>query len=263
VSNPLLMKSTLAALLALTVTGVTAQAASIALNFSENNTNQGWLTLTDPIGPTNIPAGFFNTTNDPPGAAGLPIRTGSLASGSLLGLRDSAGALTTASVTWNSSNAWYSSAGTATDQARLGVGYLDDGGSGVSITFSNIPYAQYRVYGLVASDQGAAANTTYTTLDFTVNGTAVLGGTATAYKSIVNSTTATGSAWSLLTTSQTGNYWLSGATSGSTLTITAPTRSGDNRASIAGIVVEEIPEPSAALLGLGALAGLTLRRRRA
>lgn len=255
------MKHHFASLILFSATGLTAQAASIALNFSQNDGNQGWLTLTDPIGPTNIPAGFFNTTNSPPGAAGLPTRVGTLAAGSLLGLVNSSGSATTAGVTWSSSNAWFSSAGTATDQARLGVGYLDDGTNGVSITFSNIPYAQYRVYGLLASDQGTG--TTYTTLDFSVNGAAVLGGTATAYKSIVESTTATAAAWSPLTTSQTGNYWLSGTTSGATLTVTAPPRSGNSRASIAGIIVEEIPEPTAAILGLGALAGLTLRRRRA
>ena len=253
------MQKPLLALLLLASTGLTAQAASIALNFSENDGNQSWLTLTDLIGPTNIPSGFFNTTNNPPGAAGLPIRTGSLAAGSLLGLVDSAGAATTASVTWSSSNAWYNDAGTASDQARLSVGYLDDGASGISITLSNIPFAQYRVYGLLGSDQGA----TYTTQDFLVNGTAVLGGTATAYGSIVSSTTGTGMAWSPLTTTQTGNYWTSGSASGATLTITAAARSGDIRGSIAGIIVEEIPEPSAALLGLGAIGGLMLRRRRA
>jgi hypothetical protein len=38
--------------------------------------------------------------------------------------------------------------------------------------------------------------------------------------------------------------------------------STSNRIGISGIVINQVPEPSAALLGLGALVGLIVRRRR-
>jgi len=34
--------------------------------------------------------------------------------------------------------------------------YLDDWGSGVTVTFTNVPYARYRVYGLAATDQNGS-----------------------------------------------------------------------------------------------------------
>lgn len=237
------------------------QAASIAVNFSENDANQGWISSTSAIGPTGIQAQYFNTTNNPPGAAGLPTRSGSLASGSLSGLVDDSGNATTAAVSWSSSNTWWNSDGTGSDEQILAVGYLDDGGSGVTITVSNVPFANYRVYGLLASDQG----NTYTTLDFLVNGNAVLGGSATAYGNIAESITNTGQAWSLLTTSQTGNYWLSGTETSSTLTITGPVRVGNDRGSITGFIIEEVapvPEPGSAALVAFSLVGMALRRRR-
>jgi hypothetical protein len=238
---------------------VSVDAASIAMNFSENDGNQGWLDGASLIGPTNIAAGNFNTNNNPPGAPGLPTRTGTLGAGSLAGLVNDSGIATTAAVNWNSGGAWWNPTdGTGTDQQRLAVGYLDDGGTGISITVSDVPFAEYRVYGLLSSDQGD----TYTTLDFTVNGIPVLGGTATAYGNIAASLTNTGSAWSQVTTSQTGNYWLSGTQTASTLTITAPARTGDSRGSITGFVIEQVPEPSVPLFSIVALGGLALRRKR-
>ena len=146
----------------------------------------------------------------------------------------------------------------ADDQHKMAVGYLDDGGSGISITVTNIPYAQYRVYGLLSSDQGGGS--TYVTLDFQVNGSPVLGGTATAYKSIEDSNTAESAYWTRVTTSDVGNYWLTGTQTSSTLTITAPSRNGEQRASLSGFVIEQVPEPAATLLG--SLGTLTLLRRR-
>lgn len=230
-----------------------ASAVSISVNFSENDGNQVFVGNQN-IGPLATNSSFWNNTS-PEGN-----RTGTLEAGTLVNpLIDSNGNVTTATITWSASNPWYNDDGTGNDEQKMAVGYLDDGGSGVSIIISNVPYALYRVYGLLASDQGEG--TTYTTLDFTVNGTDVLGGTATAYKTMIASNSAEGANWTLLSTSDVGNYWLSGITSGSTLTINGALRSGDDRGSISAIIIEQIPEPSTGLLGgLGVLA--LLRRRR-
>jgi hypothetical protein len=233
-------------------TALASAASSLSVNFSENDANQVFAGNQN-IGPLATNSSNWNNTS--PAA----VRTGTLATGSLnTPLVDDTGAATTATLTWASSNPWYNSDGTADDQHMMAVGYLDDGGSGISITVTNIPYAQYRVYGLLASDQGAGD--TYTTLDFQVNGSPVLGGTATAYKSIEASNTAEGAYWTQVTTSDVGNYWLTGTQTSSTLTITAPTRNGEQRASISGFVIEQVPEPAATLLGC--LGALTLLRRR-
>jgi hypothetical protein len=240
------------ALLMLSAAGL--QAAGIALNFSENDSNQSWLNTTDLIGPTNIPAGFFNTNNNPTGAAGLPARSGTLAAGSLLGLVDSTGAVTAASVTWSSNNAYYNSSGTATNQARLAVGYLDDGGAnGASVTFSALPYAVYDVYILLGSDAGNTHNSEVPR----VNGVNVLAADFPAFGNLTGS----GGGWIEADGVTRGNYVVARGITGSSVTI-AGQNVTTNRIGISGIVISEVPEPSAALLGLGTLAGLALRRRR-
>ena len=213
--------------------GSTAIAQSISLNFSENSANQGF-TGGEQIGPLLTDSANWNTTN---GAAVL-------ANGTLGSLIDDAGANTGASVSWGSGGVWFNGDGTADDEHKLAVGYLDDGetspGVGINTTFSNIPYTNYRVYGLLASDQGAQ----YNTLDFTVNGTEVFGAatTAPAYGTIGESMTQTGSFWSLADGATRGNYWTFDTT-GSTLTVTAPPRDGASRASITGIIVRSLDVP--------------------
>lgn len=237
----------------LSVTALAAQAASIGVNFSENDGNQSWLTTNTPVGPTAIPSGFFNTNNNPTGAAGLPVRTGSLAAGSLLGLVDSTGAATSASVAWSSANAWYNSSGTGTDEARLSVGYLDDGGAGASITFSSIPFALYDVYILLGSDAGD----THISEIPRVNGTNVLAADFPAFGNLIGS----GGGWIEADGTNRGNYVVARGISGDSVNITGQNVTA-NRIGISGIVINQVPEPSAALLGLGALAGLIVRRRR-
>ncbi len=232
-----------------------ASAASIGINFAEN-ANQAFAGgATFNIGLSSTNSSNWNNTID--------RDSGTLASGSMDDLVDDSGTATTADLVWSSSNVWYNSDGINNDSRKLAVGYLDDGGSGVSITVSDIPFSNYVVYGLLASDHGGGD--TYTTQDFTVNGTDVLGGTATAYKGVAASWGATQNDWTPLTTSTTGNYWTSPTLTSSSVTIAAPARSGNARGSITGLVIHEvaaIPEPSTtALLGLGGLA-LILRRRK-
>jgi hypothetical protein len=228
--------------------------ADISLNFSEN-TNQVF-SGGENIGPLasdsanwNNPADFFAQA--------------AMASNSLNDLVDHSGSATTTDVTWSSSNLWYTAGGTGDDQHRLGVGYLDDGGNGVSVTFTDIPYANYIVYGLLASDQELGDPIdTYTTVDFAVNGIPVFGSTAPAYNSVDDSFAATGSFWSPADGVNAGNYWTAMA-SGSTLVIQGNPRNGAERGSLAAVVIQEVvPEPSTVVMALLLLGGIVAVRSR-
>ncbi|HEX6964127.1 MAG TPA: PEP-CTERM sorting domain-containing protein, partial [Lacipirellula sp.] len=225
----------LALLLGMSTVGASAAAQSISLNFSENSANQGF-TQSAPIGPLATNSANWNNTAD----------VGSPAAGSMSNLKDETGATTAASVTWNSTNTWFNSDGTADDEHRMSVGYLDDGdganndGIGVSVTFSNIPYANYRVYGLLGSDQGNQ----YNTVDFTVNGVEVFGAatTAPAYGNINTSLAQAGSLWSLANGTTRGNYWTLDA-SGASLTITGFERNDANRGSLGAVIIRDLSTP--------------------
>lgn len=130
----------------------TCWSGSISYNFSENPGNQALDNVT-PKGP--LGTSFWNDSN----------AEGATASGTEANLVDGTGTPTTAAITWSSANMWYNGSGVDGDNARLSVGHLDDGGSGVSVTFTDIPYAKYNVYGIVGSDVGGE----YTTRDFRVN----------------------------------------------------------------------------------------------
>ncbi|QDU57793.1 PEP-CTERM sorting domain-containing protein [Aeoliella mucimassa] len=203
---------------------VKTEAQIISFNFSENNGNQifngGEL-----IGPLDTDSANWNGST-------------ASASGSMSNLIDDSGIDTGASITWSSSNVWYNGDGTGTDEAKLSVGYLDDGGSGISVSVSGIPYASYRVYGLLASDQGDE----YDTLDFTVNGASVFGAaTAPAYGGINATSAATGDSWALADGTNRGNYWTINS-SGSSLSIQGNPRNGSQRGSITGLIIEEIDD---------------------
>ncbi len=231
-----------------------ANAASIAMNFSENNGNQSWLAPDTPIGPLGILSGNFNSNNNPnPNGPGNTL-TGDLASGTATNLVDSNGNAVAATVEWSSANAWFNSSGVATDEARLSVGYLDDGGSGASVTISNIPYATYSVYVLLGSDAGNEHNSEVPL----VNGSPVLGADFPAFGNLVGS----GGGWIEADGTTRGNYVVVRDLSGGTATIAGQNSTG-NRIGISGFIIEEqvIPEPSSALLALLG-AGLLARRRR-
>ena len=224
-----------------------AQAAIISLNFSENSGNQIF-TGGESIGPLGTNSSNWNLSDN--FDAG-----GSLAAGTLSTLVDNSGNTTGATVEWASSNTWFNGDGTGDDEHRMAVGYLDDGDP-VSITFSNIPYPNYRVYGLLASDQGPGPG--YTTVDFEVNGTPVFGGTAPAWRGFDEA----GGAWVLADGVNRGNYWTA-ETSGSTLRILGGTRDGSNRGSITAVIIKQSPEPaSVLLLCMAGCVGLATSRRK-
>lgn len=199
----------------------------IAYNFSENPGNQV-LDNTTPKGPTGTSQ--WNDSN--------AVDNGGLAAGDEAGLLDDTGAATSASIAWSSSNVWWNGSGTGSEEARVVVGYLDDGGAGVSVTVSNIPYAAYNVYGIVGSDSGD----TYTTLDFQVNGTWALGGaaatTATAFGNW-GANSANG-VWTEIDPGvTTGNYWKVEGVTGGNLTIQGQPRNGAERGTLTAIIIEE------------------------
>jgi len=218
---------------ALLVGGLAANCADaqiISVNFSENSGNQAFVGGEN-IGPLLTDSANWNNTNGQP----------DLAAGVINDLIDSSGATTTADLTWGSANAWYTGDGTADDAHRQSVGYLDDGGDGISVTIADIPYTNYRVYGLYSSDQGAG---TAIAQDMNVNGTWVFGGAAPvsvpAYASITETEAATGSFWSLLAPGQQGNYWTSDVSGASTLTITQSPVDDEGRAGLSGVIIRDL-----------------------
>ena len=235
--------------------GAAAQAEVISIDFN-NTTNPDWVVTGNagPLGSSN----WNSTSSD---------------SGGPQALVDDSGNATTASVTWSSSNTWTNGDNQATQDRRLAHAYLDDGGTGVGITVNNIPYEEFVVYGLLATDQ---SHPTYTTVDFQINGTTwILGeiingngavaATATAYAGVND----TGGGWLEITgdgtgtQTGTGNYWTTQVLSGTTLTVDGQLRSGSSRGSITALIIQEVPEPSSfALFGIAFVIGTYVIRRR-
>ncbi len=262
------LKSMLLTVASLGLAFGSAQAANtISINFAQGP-NQAF-TGGSNIGPLATNSANWNNT--------IVRDSGTLAAGTITNLIEDVGGVgvaTTAGVTWAANGLYFNNIGNTTDQQKLGVGYLDDGPTtAISISFTNIPYTQYQVYGLFASDKANPAGAqTLALLDFDINsGTWVIGGaaannTAAAYGSITDNALANGGAdWSPISAGGTGgNYFQSGTLTGSSLTIDGQVGNGstNTRGSLAGIVIAQVPEPSAALLGAFGLLGL-LRRRRA
>lgn len=221
-----------------------ASAATISLNFSENSTNQVF-SGGAPIGPLGTNSTFWNMTDQ--------RDSGTLASGTKSGLIDDTGVNTGVSVTWRSSNLWWNRDGTGDDEHKLAVGYLDDGttdtGVGIQVTFTDIPYLRYRVYGLLATDQdqnnsGTTPPYSFPSRNYRVNEQWVLGGdastTARAYGGIGRNFDAHGSYWTLIEPGVTvGNYWTF-ENSGSTLAIRGLPRNGSQRGCVTAVIIEEI-----------------------
>lgn len=211
--------------------------ASISYNFSENPGNQV-LNTTTPKGPLASP--FWNDNN-----AGI---TGSLAAGSEGNLVDNLGNTTSAAISWNSTNTWWNGTGTGSEDARVHVGYLDDGGAGVSVNMTGIPYDFYNVYGIIGSGEGA----NYTSRDFQVNGAWAYGGSSAAPG--LGFGNYSGS-WTQSTATVRGDYWKVSNVAGAALTIQGQTRSGAQRGSLSAVIVEEATGVAAYWDSNGATAG--------
>ena len=183
------------------------------------------------IGPTSVDSAFWNA--------------GTGASGSLSNLMDNAGADTEVDALWYSAIMSENSDGATDDENRLSVGYLDDGegtnsdGKGVLVTFNNIPYDTYKVYGLFASGQSPVS-----TVNFNVNGSWVLGGnastTAAAWGTIYANYMANGEYWTEIDPgSVQGNYWTVDTT-GTTCSIIGELPNESNRGSLTAVIIEAI-----------------------
>ena len=235
--NYLLQGMSYASGLVLFVSSPESYGASISYNFSENPGNQV-LNTTTPKGPLASP--FWNDSN-----TGI---TGSLATGSEGNLVDNLGNATSASISWSSSNTWWNGTGTGSDDAKIHVGYLDDGGAGVSVNLTGIPYDFYNVYGIIGSDQGA----NYTSRDFQVNGAWAYGGSAATPGLGFGNYSGN---WTQSTATQRGDYWKVSNVAGATLTIQGQPRSGVQRGCLSAVIVEEATGVAAYWDANGATAG--------
>ncbi|MBI9016185.1 MAG: hypothetical protein JEZ07_02875 [Phycisphaerae bacterium] len=214
------MKHVLLTLVMLLAVAVgSANAASIAMNFAENAGNQGFVGG-ELIGPTNIDSANWNSSID--------RDSGSLATGVLSDMIDDTGTVTTAVVSYASNNVWYNGDGIGSDQARLAVGYLDDGGGNNTFTVSTIPYGVYDAYVLFTSDN----NGDYYYNGLTINGTDVLGGQPFPAHGQVTD----GTGWVQCDGTAYGNYVKVTGLVGD-LVVTTAGPSGGNRTPLTGFVI--------------------------
>jgi hypothetical protein len=255
------MKKSILTAIALSSIALTAQAATISLNFARAGTPATVMTGAETAGVVAVSNWNSATDTNANSAAGVP-------------LNDSGGVLTTAVAGWTSGSASWSTgvAGTGSaDNMLMMTGYLDQGGNGLGqihmISITNIPYANYDVY-LYHSSSGGADRTAR----YQANGADIWtrnlnpantfnGFTQAGYTSLADAAN---------TANPAGNYVLWTGLSGD-LTIegqgygTSDGGAGGDtrRAPIQGIqIVERIPEPGSALLLLvGSVVALVRRRR--
>ncbi len=210
----------------------TVNAASIAMNFIENASNQVF-SGEELIGPTDIDSSNWNSSAD----------SSDLANGTLSDMVDDSGMATTANVTWVSPNTWYNGSGTGSDEAKLTVGFLDDSNGGAYITVSDIPYEVYNVYVLL--------NITPSTSDFfhsdvIVNGVQYFnqGGYFPVHAGVVD-----GTGWVECDGTVYGNYLKVSGEIGTELVVDSIGYLGgiegepytNARGGISGIIIEEVP----------------------
>jgi len=131
-----------------------------------------------------------------------------------LGLLDNTGSTTSANVTWTSGGTWASATNQpAQGDERLNTGFLNSGGTAnpVSITVSNVPYAQYDVVVYTLNDAAGRVQTT------TLNGFSL-------YGSSPNPITNAFAPQYLIDSDPTTPYYYSQITSGNA---NSPTSNGD------------------------------------
>ncbi len=204
---------------------------TISINLAQNS-NQDFADGSG-IGPLSTDSATWNST--------INSDSGDLVSGTKTNLIDVFGNKTGVDFSWRCKNTYWNGVdGITTDNRKLAVGYLDDGNGGNSVTFSNIPFASYRVYGLLSSD-----TVNYRAQDFNLNGGIWTRGgytpvAAPAYRNITMNNASNGTWWTEITGTVTGNYWTA-VNMGSTLTIHGQDLSGVARGALAGVILEEVP----------------------
>lgn len=232
-----------------------ADAASIGVNFSggQNNAqNIAPLASSDLTGAVQQ-MNWNNAGGDGTTGNGTTANVQSPTAGVLV---NSAGAATTAAITWTSTNSWSiaNSVRTPAD-AELLNGYLDNTAAATptTVTITNIPYARYDVYAYVGSDGNArtghvtiGSTTFYFSTNSNNNPPAFVQATATD-----------------LASAQLATYAKFTSVTGSSFTLTN-TRDGNNVGLHAIQIVDTTPVPEPAAVGLLAVggAGLLARRRR-
>ena len=165
------MKSLLLALIGTSVLGLNlASAASIGLSFTSGRDTVAILSSGDSAGV--VPQTNWNSSDgtDPDGD-GSGTNAGILPGGG--SLVDDSGASTGVTATWSSNNTWNTNNGTSNGDNKVMNGYIDHtGGPPATISFTNIPYAEYDVYVYVGSDGNGRTGTVSdgtTTYSYTTN----------------------------------------------------------------------------------------------
>lgn len=236
------MKNTILTTSTLALLAVTAQAASVAINFQRGSNGGTLMDSTDTAGVV-AQANWNNVTQ---AAAN---------GGSIADMTDDSGAPSGISVTWAGDTSWSSANGTTNGDNKMMDGYLDDttatpGGS--TVDFTNITFPLYDVFVYFGSDGNGRTGTVTdgtTTFSYTTN-SALGGGFPDGY--VQTTDTAGGN--------PLANYAVFTGLSGSALQIT--NNRGSNNTGIHGIQVVQVPEPGSFVLLLSGLGLVALRRRR-
>ena len=213
-----------------------ASAESIGVNFTHSNGATGAMASTDS-------AGLIAQTNW--NNASSITESPSPSYGSLSNLTDSTGSATDTSISWSGHDTWNIGNSSIVDSTMMNA-YLDAGGTPISITVTNVPYATYDVYAYVGSDgngrvgHGLINGLTDTARYYTVAG-------LTSY---VEATATTVDA------SASANYIHFSGVTGSSFTY-AQAWDKEYFSGLCGLqIVSAVPEPSAMILLGSALIGL-------